>query len=226
MEKTVDHFIAKLSDRARVLMIGGLAVIAHGLSRATKDVDIWLEPLDTVKKWSMVVVDLIEDFAKVEVFDMKNQQTIKLDEIEKVVERDGMIRILGLDRPLDIFRIPHNFIADDFDKVWERSTIDINRVRVPDEIDLLITKEETSRAQDVADISFLETKIRGRFSGFLKGCSYQDALSFFERYADHLTCKAVLENPNPSVRDLGMNLLKEWANEGDPFALDILDKKV
>jgi hypothetical protein len=96
MEKTVEQFIEQLAIRARVLMIGGLAVIAHGLSRATKDADIWLEPLDN------------------------------------------------------------------------------------------------------------------------------EALTIFERYADHITCGAALQNPDLSVRELGLNLLKEWAEKGDPFAVEVL----
>jgi hypothetical protein len=35
---TAQEFIDRLSARGRVMMLGGLAVIAHGLARSTRDV--------------------------------------------------------------------------------------------------------------------------------------------------------------------------------------------
>lgn len=37
MPRKVEEVITRLASRERVVMIGGLAVIAHGLSRSTKD---------------------------------------------------------------------------------------------------------------------------------------------------------------------------------------------
>lgn len=39
----VETFIDRLTATHRVVVLGGLAVIAHGYSRHTKDADIWLE---------------------------------------------------------------------------------------------------------------------------------------------------------------------------------------
>jgi len=44
-----DEFIRHLSREHRVVVIGGLAVIAHGLSRGTMDANVWLEPLDLMQ---------------------------------------------------------------------------------------------------------------------------------------------------------------------------------
>ncbi|MFN0076332.1 MAG: hypothetical protein ACKVY0_07650 [Prosthecobacter sp.] len=44
-------FVRELARRHRVMLLGGLAVIAHGLERKTKDVDIWLEPLADAPTW-------------------------------------------------------------------------------------------------------------------------------------------------------------------------------
>ena len=41
MATPVQQFIDRLTPEARVLVIGGLAVIAHGYDRHTKDADIW-----------------------------------------------------------------------------------------------------------------------------------------------------------------------------------------
>ena len=45
MASTVQTFIDSLTSRYRVVVLGGLAVIAHGYSRHTQDADIWLDPL-------------------------------------------------------------------------------------------------------------------------------------------------------------------------------------
>lgn len=34
----------RLARKHRVVMLGGLAVIGHGLSRLTYDSDVWLDP--------------------------------------------------------------------------------------------------------------------------------------------------------------------------------------
>lgn len=40
-----EEFLTRLGDRSRVLLLGGLAVIAHGLSRTTEDADVWLDSM-------------------------------------------------------------------------------------------------------------------------------------------------------------------------------------
>ena len=37
--------VAFLAGKRRTVLLGGMAVILHGLSRNTKDYDIWLDPL-------------------------------------------------------------------------------------------------------------------------------------------------------------------------------------
>lgn len=224
MEEYTEQFIEQLAKRGRILLLGGMAVIAHGLARVTKDIDIWLEPFATPGEWSDVVQDILAALPGTQTYDLRNQIVVKHSEIVKLAERDSVIRIIGLDRPLDIFRVPHNLEVNDFDAVWERAKMQISSMRVPDEIDLLVTKEETDRPHDIADISFLEDKVRRYLSDVLKTCSYDDAKNIFARYADHETCRASLKNTDSNVRDLGLNLLQEWAKSGDPFALEILKK--
>jgi hypothetical protein len=45
METSTDVFIRQLTRQHRVVVLGGLAVIAHGLSRSTYDGDVWLDPM-------------------------------------------------------------------------------------------------------------------------------------------------------------------------------------
>lgn len=53
MAGTVQNFLDHLMARNRVVLIGGLAVIAHGLSSHTRDVDIWLDAMDFCKTWGL-----------------------------------------------------------------------------------------------------------------------------------------------------------------------------
>ena len=54
-------FVRELARRHRVMLLGGLAVIAHGLERKTKDVDIWLEPLADAPAWVGVIKAVLEE---------------------------------------------------------------------------------------------------------------------------------------------------------------------
>lgn len=47
MGTTTGEFIQKLTRDRDVIVIGGLAIIAHGFNRPTKDVDVWLDPLES-----------------------------------------------------------------------------------------------------------------------------------------------------------------------------------
>ena len=46
MATTVEKFLESLTENFRIILLGGLAVVAHGLPRTTKDADIWLEPVE------------------------------------------------------------------------------------------------------------------------------------------------------------------------------------
>ena len=59
MPRTVEDIVARLAAEKRVVMIGGLAMIAHGLSRATKDVDVWLDPTLGLEKWLSSIQSMI-----------------------------------------------------------------------------------------------------------------------------------------------------------------------
>ncbi len=50
MGTTTGEFITALAADHRVLVIGGLAVIAHGFNRPTQDADVWLT-FTVTDKW-------------------------------------------------------------------------------------------------------------------------------------------------------------------------------
>ncbi|MBN1673289.1 MAG: hypothetical protein JXR37_19745 [Kiritimatiellae bacterium] len=222
MEESSRAFVESLAEEGRVLLLGGLAVIAHGLTRATTDIDVWLDPLSSAAEWAGLLRRVLARFGGAKPYDLRAKCVVACVDIETVVDRDGVVRVVGLDRPIDVFRVPHNLSAEDFAEVWRRAGADTGSARLPDAIDLLVTKEETARPQDVADVSFLEEKVRRRLGLLLRGCGLPEAKAAFERYADHETCRAALENPDAGVRELALNTLREFAADGDPFAGEIL----
>jgi hypothetical protein len=226
MPATVGQFLGDLEAQKRVLVIGGVAVIAHGLPRPTRDADVWLEPCWDEAEWTSVLIQVMNHFPGVRGHDLREHREVDPGEIEATVGRDGVVRLVGLERPLDVFRIPHNLKASDFDEVWRLSTLVIAEGRVMEEISLLLTKKETSRPQDIADVVFLESKVRAEFSRRLKECTAAEAKALLARYADHETCRALLDNPHEEARQLALQLLREFADEGDPFAVEILKHQV
>lgn len=48
---TADGLIQLLASRFRVITLGGIAVISHGLNRNTYDADIWLDPAGSIADW-------------------------------------------------------------------------------------------------------------------------------------------------------------------------------
>ena len=46
---TSQEAVGFLASKRRTVLLGGMAVILHGLSRNTKDYDIWLDPFQMFK---------------------------------------------------------------------------------------------------------------------------------------------------------------------------------
>jgi len=209
MGQDSETFVGLLASRNRVLLLGGMAIIAHGLNRSTMDVDVWLEPFGTSLLWVERLLDAKRCFSQAHFYDLFNKTSIADKDAVVCIERDCVIRIAGLDRPVDLFRIPNNLEVGDFELCWQHSVISLGDVRVMDEVDLLVTKEDTSRDQDAADIAFLERRIRNRIVPFLLTCNATEADSVLARYADPEVCRAALANPSEEVRTLAGQVLGE-----------------
>ena len=94
--------------------------------------------------------------------------------------------------------------------------------RLPDPVDLLVSKQETGRDKDVADIVFLETKIQSDYLRRLPLVSADEAIRMLDRFLTPRVAEAALGHASVEVRDLGRKFLQELAEEGDPFAAEIL----
>jgi hypothetical protein len=85
-----------------------------------------------------------------------------------------------------------------------------------------MTKQLTGRDKDAMDIAFLESKAEKRYLAELPVASEGRALEMLERFLTPKVAEAALAHPEESVRQLGLRYLHELAEDGDPFAADIL----
>jgi hypothetical protein len=217
-----------LAGKRRTVLLGGAAVILHGLSRYTKDFDVWQDPLPDAKTWARGVEELLKlqsnmGAERIGMLVSGTWTPIDASEIPTVGTDDGMVRLAGLDRPIDVFYRPNELEVSDFEAVWQRSTLSDRGLRLMDKIDLLVTKQNTTRITDVTDIKFLEDKIESEYRSRLVNCSEQEAREMFERFATpEIAAYAIRQNPDQKVRDLAWGILEELRAQGNPFAEELV----
>lgn len=226
MGTKAEEFIAALTERHDVIVIGGLAVIAHGFNRPTKDADIWLDPMETAAEWAVMVEGVCSRFAELSIHTLPGWRQVSGKEIAEAADQVGMVRVSGLDCPLDIFRRPNEFPAESFAEVLSRCERNADGTWLPDPIDLAISKDLTNREKDGHDIRFLESKVRSRWIELLPTATSGEAEALLERFVDWQTCVAALRNPDAAVREMALDFLREFAAEGDPFSQAILDDRM
>jgi hypothetical protein len=224
MGSTSEDFLNALSASHRVLLLGGLAVIAHGMSRTTKDADVWLDSTLPLEEWIAAIERNLPKARKIYLFDLFRKEEISFAQAPVVVEELGVLRVGGLDRPVDIFRRPNELEIEEFDLAWEVSRPHILNLRLLDATLLIVTKASSERDRDREDIAFLEEKVRREWSAILAVCPLAEATALFSRYLDHATAEAALQNPDPAVRALGLEGLRELAEGGNPFAIAALKR--
>ncbi len=212
----------ELAAGHRVILLGGLAVISHGLERMTYDADVWLDPMLDSTQWSAVVGGLLAAYPRLKMIEIGTWSQIGIGELPNVIERDGVIRIMGAIHPLDIFRRPNEFDIDEFNEVWDRARILDDRTGLPDAIDLLVTKQQTGRQKDLTDILFLEMKIEEQYLAELPGTTETRAKEMLDRFLTPNVARAALAHPSFEIRKLGYSYLQELAGDGDPYAADYL----
>jgi hypothetical protein len=219
-----DQLIRQITARCRVLSLGGLAVISHGLSWNTHDADIWVEPMQSAAEWASIIGPMIYSAPGAQPVAIAVWNPIAESDLKSVVARDGVIRVNGLDRPLDIFREPNELPIEEFDAAWNRAVELKDGTRLPDEIDLLMTKQLTDRNKDALDIQFLEMKAESRYLVELPSASEEQAVQMLERFLTPKIAEAAMAHSSETVRQLGLRFLRELSEDGDPFAAEILKK--
>lgn len=217
-----DEVIRRLAGEFRVLTLGGLAVIATGLSRNTYDADIWVEPFASPDEWSDRLAPMLYAAGTAQPVAIGSWEKIGRGNLAGVIGRDGVIRVDGLERPLDIFRDPNQLPMEDFDAIWDRAQPLDDGTRLPDPIDLLVSKQETGRDKDRADIIFLEGKIEADYLERLPRVPAEEAARMLGRFLTPRVAEAALSHSDQGVGQLARKFLHELAEEGDPYAAEIL----
>lgn len=222
---TADRLIQLLASRFKVITLGGVAVISHGLNRNTYDADIWLDPAGTIADWTSRVGPIIFSFSSARPVRIGTWNPFAEADLAQVIGDDKVIRVMGLDRPIDIFREANELDTSEFDDVWNRAAPLDDGTRVPDVIDLLVTKQATGRDKDMQDIAFLEAKAEREYLAELPTADAEQATRMLARFLTPKVAETGLHHPDESIRSLSLGYLKELADEGDPFAREILEKQ-
>ncbi len=92
MEKqiTAGELIAMFAARTRVLVLGGVAVIAHGMSRNTHDADVWVEPGENAVSWANLVLAVIAGFPTITPVRLALWTPLAAAELADAIESDGI----------------------------------------------------------------------------------------------------------------------------------------
>jgi hypothetical protein len=132
-------------ESARYILIGGFAVIARGLERPTKDIDLLIDPSeDNVERIKRALAVLPDNAVR----------EVQSGEIERY----------------DVIRIADEVVVDLMSKAcgvtWEDAArdsevLELNGVEIPIAgIETLIRTKQTVRPHDAADREFLERLLR------------------------------------------------------------------
>jgi len=225
MVATAGEFVGELAKNNRVIVIEGLAVVVHGFNRPTMDADIWLDPLDSSRAWVEVILLTCAKFTGLTLHTLPGWREVSGDELRIAAEEVGLLRVTGLDCPLDIFRTPNEFTPEAFDEVHARSAPNRDGTRLPDPLDLIITKLDTGREKDLMDTRFLESVVRKRYLVVMPTASLEEVKQLFARFLDWEVCAGALESPDSSVREFAKECLRDLAGDGDPFARALLEQQ-
>ena len=122
---TATDLIRFLASTHRVVVLGGLAVISHGLSRVTHDADCWLEPNLSTELWCEAVKKILIEWPRLRMVSIGDWSELPADELAGYIEDFGVVRILGATQPFDEMRAAYFFLA-----VAQRSRA-ARRVSVP-----------------------------------------------------------------------------------------------
>ena len=223
METPTDRFIRPLTRSHRVVVLRGLAVIAHGYSRSTYDGDVWLDPMKDAAEWCAALEKACAEFGGLVLQRLPGWVPVSGGDLVDAVEETGMVRIHGLDCPLDVFRKPNEFEIGEFDGVCARAVPRGDGTLLPDPLDLIQSKLETGRDKDRQDIMHLESVVRADYKRRLPVATLQEAEQLLGRYSEWEVLRSALENPLLEIKELAREHLREFAAAGDPFSLAILE---
>lgn len=141
----VEMLSALSAEHVEYLVVGAYALAAHGLPRATGDIDIWVRPTpDNTDR----VLRALRAFGA-PLFDLAREDLLRPDTVFQVGVAPGRIDLLT------------GLTGLTFEEAWPaRMTTSIEGVTVPviGREELLRNKEATGRPQDLADAAWLRSR--------------------------------------------------------------------
>ena len=140
-----DLLCALNANSVKYLVVGGYAVIFHGEPRYTKDIDIWVKP--TVENAAAVYRALIDFGAPLK------QLNIERADFEK----EGYFVQLGV--PPSRIDLLMSIKGLRFDDAWQKkieADYDGEKAMIISKTDLMISKKESGRPQDLVDFEMLK----------------------------------------------------------------------
>lgn len=143
LDKDFNEFVTLfVASDVRFLIVGGYALAAHGLPRATGDLDVWvwINPENAAK-----VRSALEEFG----FSGLGIMTDDFNRTDSIVQ---------LGYPPYRIDILTSINGVEFDAAWDnRLVVDLDGVEVPfiSRRDLIVNKRAVGRPQDVADVERL-----------------------------------------------------------------------
>ena len=144
LDSDFSEFVASFAAHdVRYLIVGGYALGAHGLPRATGDLDawIWANPVNAQR-----VLTALEDFG----FGGLGITERDFDSCDSIVQLGYPPYRIDIITAID---------GADFDTAWSRRIeLDLDGIRVPfiGRADLIANKRAAGRPQDIADVLRLE----------------------------------------------------------------------
>lgn len=218
------QILRELAARRRLLLLGGMAIILHGQSRSTDDADVWVDP-HPLDDWAAALRQVLADHPALrwERLTANGWQEPGEATLETAAHAEGVIRVTGCDRPIDVFYRPNEVGPDEFEGMWERARATVDGIRFLEEIDLLLTKQATGRSKDYPDIVFLEGKVDAAYRERLLVAGLEEATKLLERYATPGLLREVVQSAaDEEVRALARRMLAGLYDDGDPFAAEYL----
>jgi hypothetical protein len=179
--------------------------------------------MSSTAEWARVIEAVCQTLPGTTIHRLPGWLEVTGPEAAAAVDETGMVRILGLKCPLDIFRRPNEFTEHVFEEVASRASRSADGTLLPDPLDLIQSKFNTGRDKDLQDILHLESVVRADYKKRLPAATVAEAAAMLGRYSEWQVLLAALENPWPEVRELAMSHLREFAAAGDPFSLAILE---
>jgi len=143
LDKDFNEFVGLfVASNVRFLIVGGYALAAHGIPRATGDLDVWvwINPENAAK-----VRSALEEFGF-------SGLGITTDDFSRT---DSIVQLGYPPFRIDILT---SIDGVEFDAAWDnRLMVDLDGVEVPfiSRTDLIINKRAVGRPQDVADVKRL-----------------------------------------------------------------------